>query len=105
MWQLKNIKVCLPGGYCYTQTEGQVRKFEPTLTIEDQAKPVHDFRKGNKLPRPLYNECVADIDFFNCQRFHFDKKWCGNTNRDGVEVPYDSPAIKVPCKGCGAKLW
>jgi hypothetical protein len=105
MWQLRNVKVCLPGDYRYTQTEGQVHEFKPASTLEGQAGAVHYFRKGNKLPRATYNECVADVDFFNCQRFHFDKKFCINTNRDGVEVPYDSPAIKHPCGGCGAKLW
>jgi hypothetical protein len=105
MWQLKNTKVCLPGGYCYTQTEGKAHKFESKISLESQANAVCDFRQGNKLARSKYNECVADVDYFNCQRFNFDKKFCLNTDREGVVMPYDSPAIKKPCGGCGAKLW
>lgn len=104
MWQLRNATLGIPGNFCYTQTEGIINKFAPSFSIAAQAAIVRNFRAGNKLPRTKYNECVEDIDFFNCQRLHFDTKWCGNTDKGDAEVPYHSSALRTPCHGCGAHL-
>jgi hypothetical protein len=105
MCRLKNPTLCLPGDYRYTQTEGLTHKFEPTVSIKDQAAKVRDFRVGNKLPRATYNEAIEDIDRFNCQRFHCDKRWCFDDDQIGHSTPYESPVTKKPCAGCGAKIW
>lgn len=89
-----------PGQFPYVQTEGITHKFPGDCDIMLQAKRVHDFRKGNNLPRKSLEECLEDIDRYTCARLGNDPLFC--TEIENVSFVTIHPNVaKGGCATCG----
>lgn len=105
MWVLKSHLKCPPGSFPYEQTEGINRKFESWPLIEEQARRVADFRKGNGLPRATVPEALQDIDLYTCWRLGNNPRFCYNTDRSYSDVsPMGQRTATGGCRGCGARV-
>ena len=79
---LKNYSTLPPGGWVYEQMRedgatvlSKVKLFVP---ISDATSHVLKIRVANKLPKATYEEVLADIDNYTCERLGFDPKWCSS---------------------------
>lgn len=95
MFRLKSHLNAPPGSFSYEQTQGIYRKFDATPLIDQLAYLVADFRKGNQLPGATFEEALADVDFYNCQRLGFMERWCYNTDKSFAQTSIP------PKRGCG----
>jgi hypothetical protein len=103
MMRLRSFDSTPPGGFPYVQTEGIHRTFPSVPLIEDQAKRVAAFRRGNKLPRATVSEALDDVSTYTCARLGAGNAFCSDT-----DIPFQFAAhqgvASAPCAGCGAKL-
>jgi hypothetical protein len=99
MMQLKSPESSIPGGFMYPYPDG-IRK---NTMIKEAVKALLDFRRGNKLPRATFNECLEDIDTYNAQRLGGMKQYFKYTLNTSFPT-YKSTAMHKPCGGCGAHI-
>jgi hypothetical protein len=99
MMQLKAPESSIPGGFMYPYPDG----IHKTTFIKEATKSLRDYRKGNKLARATYNECLEDVDTYNAQRLGGMPKYF-NYVANTFSPTYQSTAMQKPCGGCGAKL-
>jgi len=99
---LRSYELNPPGGYYYVQSEGIQRSFPAVPIIEDLAKSVSAFRRGNGLPRADLDEAMDDVDCWTCARLGNSRRWCVNRDHPiGIATP-TTVAAGAPCQGCGA---
>lgn len=104
MYRLRSYEVNPPGGYPYEQTGTPSRRFPAEPMLEAQARNVQAFRKGNNLPRSSYQECIQDVDQYQCARLGNNPKFCINCETSpGMALAENAPGI-APCATCGAKV-
>lgn len=99
MWQIKHPGNPIKGGYRFSYPTGE-KIFEK---LADAAAALADFRQGNKIPNPGFNECMAEIDAYNCQRLGNHKNYCMNTYADTYQSNQTRKKAAA-CSGCGAVL-
>ena len=99
MMQLKAPESSIPGGFMYPYPDG----IHKTTMIKEATKALLDYRRGNKLPRATFNECLEDIDTYNAQRLGGMAKYFNYTINTSSPT-YQSSAMRKPCGSCGAKL-
>jgi hypothetical protein len=100
MWTIKHPENPLKGGYRFLFPTGE-KKFE---RLKDAATALSNFRQGNSLPNSSFNECLAEIDAYNCQRLGNHKDYCMNTYADTYESKLIHKKRSGGCSGCGAVL-
>lgn len=76
--------------------------------IEDIARSLSAYRKGNGRDRSSVAECLQDVDQFQCLRLGCDSRYCVSTtiaagSAPAVALNASSPII-TPCRGCGATV-
>ncbi len=75
--------------------------------IEDIARSLSAYRRGNGKPRSSVAECMQDVDMFQCARLNCDQRYCVSTSPKAGADPHialspSSPVLNTgPCKGCG----
>lgn len=97
MFKLRNTSSFPPGGFSYQQTAGISRYFPPDYSIEELAKIVADFRKGNGLPGADMQSAYNDIEQFTCGRLGAGNQYCFDT-----DAATNNPLIVSRGGGCGA---
>ena len=104
-YRLRSYDQIPTGGYPYNQPEPKPFHFKSEPLIEEQAKIVLSYRRGNRLARATFRECLEDIDHFTCSRLNGNPTFCV-TVEDGsnaIALTDNAPGLN-PCKGCGVKL-
>ncbi len=75
--------------------------------IDDVARALSAFRKGNGRARSGIQECVRDVDSYQCQRLGNNPTWCIESGKNAagtlnpVSLQANAPLIAEPCAGCG----
>jgi len=89
-----------PGEFLYEQKyPGGVMLFKGDgLSMEQQAKRVVDFRKGNQLDRATLSQTIEDISIFTCTRLGGMTKWCVDSDAPVVAFVGNSGG---GCSTCG----
>jgi hypothetical protein len=103
-YRLRSFDVTPRGGYFFQQNG---HRFGPEPVIENMAKRVWGFRKGNNLPRATYREAMEDISIYQCSSRGNDPLYCIECNpgqSNDLPIMGDTPGLNGPCKGCGAKV-
>lgn len=95
LW-LVNLENVPPGEFWYRQSDGIPHSFDHTPLIKELAVSVSDFRKGNKLSRSSYSDCLYDVISFTASRLGPNTEWTMET-----DVPW-LPQPSSGCSGCGA---
>ena len=100
--RLRSYDQSPPGGYCYVEP-GFPKMCVPV--IEDIARGLSAYRKGNGKPRASVAECLQDVDQFQCARLNCDSRFCVSTSTQAGAAPVvainASHPIVSPCIGCG----
>lgn len=103
-YRLRSYDQSPPGGYCYGPDGGFKRRCLPV--IEDIARALSAYRKGNGLPGASIQEALRDVDSAQCQRLGNNPTYCipcdqPKTEAQPVALTQTAPLIAPPCKGCG----
>jgi len=100
--RLRSYDTSPPGGYCYVEP-GFPKMCVPV--IEDIARALSAYRKGNGKPRSSVPECLQDVDEFQCLRLGCNPSYCVSTAAPQGGAPVtalnSSSPIITPCRGCG----
>lgn len=104
MWVLKSQRKAPPGNFLYEQTEGIYKKFDATPLLDDLARVVTKFRKGNNLPRANLEKVLQEVEQYNCARLGNNPRYCYDTERPYVEVSPIAKRASGGCGGCGARV-
>jgi len=103
--RLRSYDISPPGGYCYVEP-GFPKMCVPV--IEDIARSLSAYRKGNGKPRSSVQECLQDVDYFQCARLGCNPAYCVSTSPKAGGAPSvalnQSSAIVAPCRGCGVPV-
>jgi hypothetical protein len=103
-FRLRSYDVNPPGGFCF-QEPGFARQCLPM--IDDIARNLSAFRKGNGRPRSSIQECLRDVDSYQCQRLGNNGTWCIESGKNAagtlnpVALSANAPLVAPPCHGCG----
>jgi len=107
MYRLRSYDITPPGGFSYHQTDGIDRVFRSSPMIEDTARSVMAFRKGNNLARATYPECLFDVSCYTCSRLNarLRPQFCvaAEPGVETIALNANAPGI-APCTSCGAPV-
>jgi len=109
-YRLRSYDQSPPGGYCYGPDGSFRRRCLPV--IEDIARALSAYRKGNGLPGASIQEALRDVDSAQCQRLGNNPTYCipcGQIQNathpeapvQAVSLTANAPLIAPPCNGCG----
>lgn len=105
-YRLRSYEQSPPGGYCYEEP-GFKRRCLPI--IEEIARALSGFRKGNGREGSSLVECLRDVDSAQCQRLGNNPIYCIPCGQPAgqvqpVAMQANAPLIAPPCAGCGAPV-
>lgn len=92
------------GGYFFEEYGPKPRQFTASPMIENLAKQVWGYRKGNGLPRASYHEAMEDVDRYQCRRTGNDPNFCIPCGENKAELSADPPGVNGQCASCGAVI-
>lgn len=104
-YRLRSYDQAPPAGYCYGPEGGFTKRCLPV--IEDIARALSAYRKGNGLPRSSITEALRDVDSYQCQRLGNNPTYCipcDKGNPQAVALSPNAPIIAPPCQGCGVAV-
>ncbi len=103
-FRLRSYDINPPAGFCFEEP-GFPKRCLPM--IDDVARALSAFRKGNGRARSSIQECVRDVDSYQCQRLGNNPTWCIESGKNAagtlnpVSLQANAPLIAPPCAGCG----
>lgn len=91
-----------PGSFVYEQPLASGSQLFPPdgLSMDQQAKKVLAFRKGNNLPGADFGQVVTDISAYTCNRLGGMSQWCTDSD---APTPVFIGASGGGCATCGKR--